>query len=101
MRRPHDRLPATISRRQFLGWTTSGVLIFRTAAEVGAQEGAFLRAEEAPRQLFPDAAEVAERTVELTPDLRQRIRALLGHTPTLWERGYRIFTVMLGNGRHG
>jgi hypothetical protein len=87
-----------ISRRQFLGGTTSGVLIFRPA-RLGAQEGGFLRPEEAPRQLFPDAAEIVERTVGSTPALQQRVRTLLRQAPSLWERSYRIFTVTRGDGR--
>ncbi len=63
-----------------------------------AQEGAFLREEEAPRALFPGADRLADTVVASTPELRQKILAELGRTrPTLWESAYRIFTVSRGN----
>jgi hypothetical protein len=61
-----------------------------------AQEGVFMRAEDAPGALFPDAGEVANRTVVVTAELRARIRALLPRPPSLWEAQYRIFTVTRG-----
>ncbi len=68
------------------------------AGTLGAQEGAFLREEEAPRALFPDADRVTETVVASTPALRQTILAALGRTrPTLWEGAYRIFTVSRGD----
>ena len=63
------------------------------AASATAQEGIFLQAEEAPRQLFPEGTAVEDRTVASTPDLQLRVRALLGRSPTIWEAAYRIFTV--------
>jgi hypothetical protein len=81
-----------ISRRRFLGSAAGGLLILRPAG-LGAQEGVFLAAPDAPGQLFPDASSVTERTVASTPALQQRVRALLGQSPTLWESAYRIFTV--------
>jgi hypothetical protein len=61
----------------------------------------FLRAEDAPGQLFPDASEVTERRVTATADVQQRIRAALGRAPSLWEGIYRIFTVTRADGRRG
>lgn len=87
-----------ISRRRLLGGAASGMLLVVTG-RLGAQEGVFLRQEEAPRQLFPDASEIVERHVEATPALQQRVRALLGRPPSLWEPSYRIFTVTRGDGR--
>lgn len=81
-----------LSRRRFLGGAGGAWLILR-AAGATAQEGVFLPAEEAPRQLFPEGTDVGDRTVATTPDLQLRVRALLGRSPTLWESAYRIFTV--------
>lgn len=84
-----------LSRRRFLGGAGGAWLILR-AAGTAAQEGVFLPAEEAPRELFPDATDVRDLTVATTPDLQQRVRALLGRPPTVWEATYRIFTVKRG-----
>ncbi len=70
-------------------------------AALDAQEGAFLRADAAPRQLFPDASEVVGRRIDATADLQQRVRALLGRAPSLWEPSYQVFTVMRADGRRG
>jgi len=92
--------PHGISRRRFLGATTGGVLLV-VPATLGAQEGMFLRADEAPRQLFPDASDVLERRVTTSPELQQRIRALLGRAPSLWEGTYQIFAVTRAEGHLG
>jgi hypothetical protein len=84
-----------ISRRRFLGGAAGAWLIMRPAG-VTAQEGVFLQAEEAPRQLFPEATDTVERAAAGTPELHQRVRALLGRPPTVWEAAYRIFTVKRG-----
>ena len=63
------------------------------AGTAHGQEGVFLRTEEAPRHLFPDAVEVSGHTVPATPDLQRRIRDFLATLPTLWEPEYPIFTV--------
>jgi hypothetical protein len=81
-----------VSRRRFLSAAAGGLLVLRPSAPA-AQEGVFLRAEDAPRHLFPEPSALAERTVVSTPELRNRIRALLGRPPTLWEAAYRIFIV--------
>lgn len=84
-----------ISRRRFLGGATGAWLVLGPAG-LAAQEGVFLKPEEAPRHLFPDATEVTERTEVVTPIMQARIRDLLGRPPTLWEPAYRIFTVKRG-----
>ncbi|HEY3064913.1 MAG TPA: FMN-binding protein [Methylomirabilota bacterium] len=81
-----------ITRRRLLRGATGAWLVLVPGAATG-QEGVFLRPEDAPRQLFPDGGDVQERTVEATPALRERVRALLGGPPSLWELAYRIFTV--------
>jgi len=87
-----------ISRRRFLaraGGLAGGLLVVGPAGVAG-QEGVFMRAEEAASALFPDAGAVAEHTVVATPELRARVRTLLGRPPSLWEPAYRIFTLDRG-----
>jgi hypothetical protein len=87
-----------LSRRRFLTGTggLAGGLLVLAPAGVAAQEAVFMRAEDAPAALFPDASAVADRRVVATAELRTRIRALLSRPPSLWEAEYRIFTVTRG-----
>ena len=81
-----------ISRRRFLGSATGAWLVLHPAAG-RAQEGRFLRAEKAPRQLFPGGTDVTEQTIIPSLALRQRIREVLGQPPTVWEAAYPIYSV--------
>jgi hypothetical protein len=81
-----------LSRRRFLGGATGAWLVLGPAS-LAAQEGVFLTADEASRQLFPDAAAIAPRVLAATPALQQRIRELLGRPPSHWEESYRIITI--------
>lgn len=85
-----------LSRRRFVAGTAGGLLVLVPGA-LGAQEGIFMRPDEAPRQLFPDAPETTEQTVGSDAALQQRIRSLLGRAPSLWEPSYRIFTSKRGD----
>jgi hypothetical protein len=82
-----------VSRRRVIVGAVGAWLVLPAAGTAQAQEGVFLRPDEAPRHLFPDAVEVTGRTVPATPDLLRRIRGFLGTPPTLWEAEYPIFTV--------
>ena len=84
-----------ISRRRFMGGAAGAWLVLGPAG-LSAQEGVFLKPEEAPRQLFPDATDVIDRVEIATPPVQQRIRDLLGYPSTIWEPAYRIFTVKRG-----
>jgi len=57
-----------ISRRRFVGTAAGAILVLRPGRG-RAQEGTFLKAEEAPRQLFADVSEVSERSLPLTTAL--------------------------------
>ncbi len=81
-----------ISRRRFLGGAAGAWLVLGPGG-LAAQEGVFLKPEEAPRHLFPEATSVTERTEVATPVMQHKIRDLLGRPPSLWEPAYRIFTV--------
>src|SRR5436190_2218507 len=56
-----------------------------------------MRAEDAPRALFPEATAVTERSLAATAELQSRMRALLGTVPTAWEAAYPIFTARRGD----
>ena len=87
-----------ISRRRFLahaGGLAGGLLVVGPAGGA-AQEGVFMREEDAAGALFPGAGPGSERTVVATPELRARVRALLGRAPSVWEPAYRIFTLNQG-----
>jgi hypothetical protein len=95
-----DSNPAA-SRRRFLGVASGGLLVL-WGDVAAAQEGVFLRAEDAPRALFPDADETQEMRVASSAELRQRIRGTLGRIqPSLWEDEYRIFSVTRAGGLLG
>jgi len=86
-----------LSRRWFVRGAAAGGLLALRAGSARAQEGQFLRAEDAPRQLFPETSEVSEHTVPSSPALQSRVRALMGSAPTLWEPAYRVFTARRGD----
>jgi hypothetical protein len=56
------------------------------ARGASAQEGVFLSEAQAPAAVFPDADRFEPTTVEVTPELRERVaHALGGHLPSHWE----------------
>jgi len=80
-----------LSRRTLLAG--SGGLLLAGVGNAAAQEGIFMRPEEAPRALFPDASAVTDTTVTATAELRERVRALMRRAPSYWEPAYRVFRV--------
>jgi len=82
-----------ISRRRFVTGAAAGAVLVLRPQRLSAQEGVFMKSEEAPRQLFPDASEVTARTVVATPALQRRIFEILGRPPSVWEPAYPIFTL--------
>jgi FMN-binding protein len=88
------------SRRRFLLTATAGLLVVGPS-RARAQEGVFMTPEDAARQLFPGEPDIIDRTIAATPALRQRIREVLGRSPSLWENVYRVFTIRRGDGAAG
>jgi Na+-translocating ferredoxin:NAD+ oxidoreductase RnfG subunit len=49
----------------------------------------FLSEEEAPRAIFPEADRFVRKVVVVTPEIKQRLKELLGKTkPSIWEPYY-------------
>jgi hypothetical protein len=82
----------TASRRGFFSALVSmGIALLPRALR--AQAGIFLTADEAPRAVFPEAADFERRSVPATPQLREAMTAALGPTrPSLWESEYTLST---------
>ncbi len=60
-----------------------------------AQQGAFLREDQAPQAVFSEATTFSREVVNATPELRERMRALLVPTvPSIWEEQYVTFKAM-------
>ena len=57
-----------------------------------AQEGIFLKEEEAPKAVFPDATSFLRKVIPSTPELKEKIKQFTGKTPTsIWEDSYITF----------
>ncbi len=62
-----------------------------------AQEGVFLTEEQAPAAVFPEAVRFERQVVSATPELRERMRSILGAVePSIWEEQYVSFKAMRG-----
>ena len=58
---------------------------------IGAEK-IYLSEEEAPKMVFPEAEEFEVRIFESTPELREKIKSLIGKAePSIWEREYKTF----------
>jgi len=62
-----------IERRRLIAGAVGAWLL--VPVRDSAQEGVFLRADEAPRHLFPDATDVTAHVVPSTADLRRHLPA--------------------------
>jgi hypothetical protein len=62
-----------------------------------SQEGMFLKEEEAPRAVFPDATSVERKVIPSSDDLKSKIAQRMGKTKTsLWEDSYVTFRAKKG-----
>jgi hypothetical protein len=62
-----------------------------------AQEGVFLKEEEAARAVFPETTSVERKVIPSSEDLRSKIAQRMGKTKTsLWEDSYVTFTAKKG-----
>src|SRR5436309_13659374 len=61
------------------------------------QEGVFLKEEDAPRAVFPDANSFERRVIPSSEELKQKIQQRMGKTKTsLWEDSYVTFVAKKG-----
>jgi Na+-translocating ferredoxin:NAD+ oxidoreductase RnfG subunit len=83
--------PSRTSRRHRWPALAAGVCL--TALTAHAQEGNFLREDEAAKAVFPKADTIERRDVAATPALRDRVRERLGSVvPSRWEDTWIVFT---------
>lgn len=69
---------------------------------VFGQEGVFLKEEEAPRAVFPQASAVELKVIRSTDELKEKIRQRMGKTKTsLWEDSYVTFVAKKGEATLG
>jgi len=62
-----------------------------------AQEGIFLKEEEAPKAVFPDATSFLRKVIPSNDDLKDKIKQRMGKTLTsLWEDSYVTFVAKKG-----
>jgi hypothetical protein len=63
-----------------------------------AQEGIFLKEEEAPKAVFPDATGFSRKVIPATTDLKEKLKERMGKTRTsIWEDNYVTFTARRGD----
>lgn len=61
------------------------------------QEGVFLKEEEAPKAVFPEATSFERKVIRSTEELKEKIRQRMGKTKTsLWEDSYLTFVAKKG-----
>jgi FMN-binding domain len=63
-----------------------------------AQEGVFLKEDDAPKAAFPDATSFSRKAVPSTAELKDKIKQRMGKTPTsVWEDSYVTFVAKKGD----
>lgn len=63
-----------------------------------AQEGSFLKEQEAPKAVFPDGTSFDRKLIRSTEELKEKIRQRMGKTKTsLWEDSYVTFVAKKGD----
>jgi hypothetical protein len=81
-------------------WLLWGCLAYSLGSPLlaSAQEGIFLKEEEAPKAVFPEASSFLRKVIPSTTELRDKIKQRMGKTPTsLWEDSYVTFTAKKGD----
>src|SRR5258706_1481089 len=62
------------------------------AAKASGQEGIFLKEEDAPKAVFPDATAFERRVIRSNDALKEKLQQRLGKTkPSIWEEAYVTF----------
>jgi H+/Na+-translocating ferredoxin:NAD+ oxidoreductase subunit G len=79
----------------WLAWLISSLATPRLAT---AQEGIFLKEEEAPKAVFPEASSFERRVIPSSETLKTKIQQRLGRTKTsIWEDSYVTFIAKKGD----
>ena len=74
------------------------ILLLANPLLAGAQEGIFLKEDEAPKAVFPDATSFSRKVIPSSAELRDKIKQRMGKTPTsLWEDSYVTFVAKNGD----
>jgi hypothetical protein len=77
-----------------LFWLVCLISSLGTPLLASAQEGIFLKEEEAPKAVFPETTSFERRVIRSTEELKEKIRQRLGKSKTsIWEDSYVTFTV--------
>ena len=80
-----------------LFWLVCLISSLGTPLLASAQEGIFLKEEEAPKAVFPEAASFERRVIRSSEVLKTKIQQRLGRTKTsIWEDSYVTFIVGVG-----
>ena len=73
-------------------WLVCLVSLLTSPLLASAQEGIFLKEEEAPKAVFPDATFFLRKVIPSTPGLKEKIKQRMGKTPaSIWEDSYITF----------
>jgi hypothetical protein len=63
-----------------------------------AQEGVFLKEDDAPKAVFPEASSFERRVIPTSDELKQKLQQRMGKTKTsLWEDSYVTFVAKKGD----
>ncbi len=81
-----------------LFWLVCFICCLGNPLLVSAQEGIFLKEEEAPRAVFPEATSFDHKVIRSTEELKEKIRQRMGKTKTsIWEPSYVTFVAKKGD----
>lgn len=88
--------------RMLLSYAIRGALLLACTVALRqpapAQEGVFLTEDQAPRAVFADADGFTRHVISMSPELRERMQAILGAAqPSMWEEQYVAFTALRGD----
>lgn len=73
------------------------LLLFALPLLAPCQEGLFLKEEEAPKAVFPEATAFERQAIPSGPELREKLKQKMGRSRTsLWESSYVVFTAKKG-----
>jgi H+/Na+-translocating ferredoxin:NAD+ oxidoreductase subunit G len=79
-------------RRRKIYWRMFVLIALASSSVASAQEGNFLKEEEAPKAVFPEATSFERRVIRSSEALKEKIQQRLGKSKTsIWEDSYVTF----------